>query len=308
MPQRAKQSVWWPGLSSQIGELVLRCTACIKERANAREPLIPSELPDRSWQKLGAVLFVLKNNNYLLVVDYFSRYVEIAQLSLTRSTDVIVHLKSMFARHGIPEILVTDNGPQFSGAHMSAFAAEYEFKHVTSNQRYPQSNSKAECAVQTIKNLLKKAADPYRALLAYRSTPLSNGFSPAQLLMGCHLRTTVPAFPAMLEPEIPDLRSVQHKGKERGWTDKSNLDSRHRALNLPDLAPGDLVWITDTNYHMTQPDPTLSVDHKAPCAYASSSKTFEHAAGPDLQDTPKDTDSGLRGFHNLLQPGLADLS
>lgn len=89
-----------------------------QRRANAREPLIPSELPDRPWQKLGADLFVLKNNNYLLVVDYFSKYVETAQLSSTRRTDIIVHLKSMFARHSIPENLVTDNGPQFSGAHV----------------------------------------------------------------------------------------------------------------------------------------------------------------------------------------------
>uniref|UniRef100_A0A3B1IFN4 Gypsy retrotransposon integrase-like protein 1 n=1 Tax=Astyanax mexicanus TaxID=7994 RepID=A0A3B1IFN4_ASTMX len=136
--ERAKQSVWWPGLSSQIEELVLNCTACVKERNNTAEPLMPTKLPDRPWQKLGADLFTLKNANYLLVVDYFSRYIEIAQLSPTRCADVIVHLKSVFARHGIPETLITDNGPQFSGAQMSAFAAEYEFVHVTSSPRYPQ--------------------------------------------------------------------------------------------------------------------------------------------------------------------------
>lgn len=180
----AKQSVWWPGLSSQIGELVMKCAACVKERANAAEPLMPMKLPDRPWQKLGADLFTLKNTNYLLVVDYFSRYIETARLSLTRCANVIVHLKSIFARHGIPETLITDNGPQFSGAQMATFAAECEFEHITSSPRYPQSNGEAERAVQTIKNLLTNADDPYRALLAYRSTPLSNSFSPAQLLMG----------------------------------------------------------------------------------------------------------------------------
>ena len=99
----------------------------------------------------------------------------------------------------------------------SAFAAEYEFEHVTNSPRYPQSNFEVEHAVQTIKNPLKKAADPYRALLAYRSTSLSNGFSPAQLLMGRRLPTTVPAFPVMLEPAIPDLMSVQRKEKEKRW-------------------------------------------------------------------------------------------
>ncbi|KAJ8360209.1 hypothetical protein SKAU_G00167340 [Synaphobranchus kaupii] len=64
------------------------------------------------------------------------------------------------------------------------------------------------------KNLLKKAADPYHALLAYRATPLSNDYSPAQLLMGHRLRTTLPTFPAVLEPDIPDLRKVQRRERE----------------------------------------------------------------------------------------------
>ena len=110
---RARQSVWWPGLSQQINKMVLNCRACIQERQNRKEPLMPSECPGRPWQKLGADLFLLGSKTYLLVVDYFSRYVEIAQLSHTRSTDVIVHLKSIFARHGIPEVLVSDNGPHF---------------------------------------------------------------------------------------------------------------------------------------------------------------------------------------------------
>ena len=73
---------------------------------------MPSECPGRPWQKLGADLFLLGRKTYLLVVDYFSRYVEIAGLGLglshTRSIDVIVHLKSIFARHGIPEVLMSD--------------------------------------------------------------------------------------------------------------------------------------------------------------------------------------------------------
>lgn len=260
--ERARQAVWWPGLSNQISELVLNCRACIKERANVKEPLMPSKLPDRPWQKLGADLFTLNNNNYLLVVDYFSRYIEIAQLSPTRSADIVVHLKSMFARHGIPETLVTDNGPQFSGAGMTVFAADYGFEHVTSSPRYPQSNGEAERAVQTVKNLLKKAADPYRALLAYRATPLSNGYSPAQLLMGRRLCTTLPTFPAVLEPDIPDLQRIQCRDRERRRTDANNYDKRHRARNLPNLAPGDQVWITDT-----KTSGTVTSEHPMPRSY-----------------------------------------
>lgn len=218
--ERARQAVWWPGLSNQISELVLKCRLCIQERVNVREPLMPTRLPERPWQNLGADLFTLKDKNYLLVVDYFSRYVEIAQLSPTRSANVIVHLKSMFARHGIPEALITDNGPQFACQEMRDFAKDYCFEHVTSSPRYPQSNGEAERGVQTIKNLLKKASDPYKALLAYRTTALANGYSPAQLLMGRRLRTTLPMLPETLQPCLPDFQQICRAEREKAETNR----------------------------------------------------------------------------------------
>ncbi|XP_061920402.1 uncharacterized protein K02A2.6-like [Entelurus aequoreus] len=136
--QRARQSVWWPGLSQQLNELVLNCRTCCKERQNHREPLMPSPYPGRPWEKLGADLFMLGTKTYLLVVDYMSRYVEIALLTSTRSNDVIHHLKSIYARHGIPDVLVSDGGPQFSGAGFAEFAESYGFRHITSSPRYPQ--------------------------------------------------------------------------------------------------------------------------------------------------------------------------
>ena len=260
--ERARQTVWWPGLSNQIAELVLNCRACCKERANPKEPLMPTRLPNRPWEELGADLFTLKGSNYLLVIDYFSRYVEIAKLGPTRSADVIVHLKSMFARHGVPVRFRTDNGPQFSGQDMKMFAEKYGFRHVTSSPKFSQSNGEAERAVQTVKNLLKKASDPYLALLAYRNTPLSNGYSPAQLLMGRRLRTTVPTFPAMLEPALPDLRKVQHKEREKRWMDSKNYDQRHRVRDLPELSSGDHVWITDAKM-----PGTVTSAHHTPRSY-----------------------------------------
>lgn len=260
--ERARQTVWWPGLSSQISELVLNCRDCIKERVNPREPLLPTNLPDGPWQKLGTDLFTLKEKTYLLVVDYFSRYVEIAQLSPTRSSDVIVHLKSMFSRHGVPFQLLSDNGPQYSGHEMKQFAADYGFEHVTSSPKYPQGNSEAERAVQTVKNLLKKAKDPYLALMAYRATPLSNGYSPAQLLMGRRLRTTLPILPEKLQPALPDLQALQHKERERRLMDAKHFDERHRARALAKLIPGDQVWITDT-----KAQGTVTSIHPSPRSY-----------------------------------------
>lgn len=83
----------------------------------------------------------------------------IAQLSVTRSTDVIAHLKSIFARHGIPEILMSDNGSQFSGA-FTSFATLYGFSHITSSPRFPQSNGEVEGAVSFPPNPLPSFYPP----------------------------------------------------------------------------------------------------------------------------------------------------
>ena len=103
-------------------------------------------------------------------------------------------MQSIVSRHGIPETVISDNGPQLSSAAFADFAAKWEFSHVTSSPRYPKSNGMAERTVQTIKKFLEKAdkknEDPYLAILAHRSCPDPSGDpSPAEKLMGRKLRT-----------------------------------------------------------------------------------------------------------------------
>ena len=142
---------------------------------------MPTPLPERPWQIIGSDLFTLKNTNYSLVVDYYSRYVEVITFrGSTSSKSVIAALKTMFARHGIPDELRSDNGPQYHSDEYAQFASDWGFRHTTSSPRYPQ----AEQAVRTVKDILRKENDPAKALLAYRYTPLASGYSPAQLLMG----------------------------------------------------------------------------------------------------------------------------
>ena len=152
--------------------------------------MISSPLSNHPWEKVASDLFELNGKTYLLVADYFSRYLEVQTLTTTTSASVIRALKAIFSRHGIPAVLMSDNGPQYSSQEMKDFANLYNFKHVTSSPHYPQSNGMAERMVKTAKSLLEKSADPYLALLAYRTTPLPwCGLSPAQLSMGRPLRT-----------------------------------------------------------------------------------------------------------------------
>ena len=124
--------------------------------------------------------------------DYYSHWIEIAKLTGLSANSVINPTKSIFARYGIPETVVSDNGLQLSSEANAQFALEYGVKHTTSSPNHPQGNGGAERGIQTIKNLLKKEGDPYLALLAYQSTPLEIGYRPSELLMSRKLRTTVP--------------------------------------------------------------------------------------------------------------------
>ena len=151
------RTVWWPGLSRDIKSFVMNCSVCAQLRTNSTEPSISSELPERPWQKVACDLFNFNNAVYLLVADYFSRWIEIALLDKGTTADyVISHLKSIFAKFGIPNELRFASGPQFSSFAFQKFANCYGFVHTFSSPRYPRSNGEAERAVQTVKNLLKK--------------------------------------------------------------------------------------------------------------------------------------------------------
>ncbi|KAK3749613.1 hypothetical protein QZH41_003226 [Actinostola sp. cb2023] len=167
--------------------------------------MIPHEIPQYPWQIAATDLFTWNCGNYIVVVDYHSRYWEVASLHNTTSASVIEKLKQFFARHGIPETLKSDNGPQYSSTEFSKFAAVWKFSHVTSSPKYPQSNGLAEKTVQTVKSTLEKAKrdgkDPYLAMLELRNTPVGNYKSPAQLSMGRRLRSILPCTTSHLLPE-----------------------------------------------------------------------------------------------------------
>ena len=128
--------------------MIKGCHVCARKNPPPIEPMIPSELPDYPWQKVSLDLFQLKGKMYLLVADYFSRFPEVIQLSTTTSSSVIQAMKVIFGRHGIPEQVVTDNGPQYASRE---FTSSYGFCHTTSSPLYPQGNGHAERIVQTVK-------------------------------------------------------------------------------------------------------------------------------------------------------------
>lgn len=242
---RAKTSVWWLGLSTEIDNLVRNCPRCVENRVNNKEPFIRDEFPERAWQKVACDLYKLNGIWYLIVTDYFSRFFEIFKLVSLTSSSVITKLKELFCRFGIPEIVRSDNGGQFR-YEFDQFGKNYGFQVITSSPRFPQSNGQIEAAVKTAKSLIKKSQDEdvYLALLSYRTTPLENGFTPAELLFNHKIRSHLPILPKLLKETVDSSSVFKREDKYREKMAR-NYNKRHRVKELPELQVGDSVWVTD---------------------------------------------------------------
>ena len=242
--ENAQASVWWPGINAQIKETVGACMKCRESRpSQPSEPLIPTELPDRAWQRLGMDMFKSKGQDFLVVIDYHSRWIELKSCTTTTSAAIINHLKVMFATHGIPETVVSDNGPQFYASDFKRFTEEWGIRHITSSPHFHQANGAAERAVRTAKAMLEND-DPHQALLDYRATPHSaTGVSPAEALMGRRLRTRLPVLPKLLKPQQPDQAALLASDEKAKRRYKESYDQRHGAKPLPGLETGQPVLI-----------------------------------------------------------------
>lgn len=237
---RAREAVWWRGLDTQLEALIAVCPVCIEHRSNSKEPFIKENIPDYPWQKVGMDLMKCQGKWFLVIADYYSKYFELIELDSLTEAAIIRNCKSVFARFGIPEVVRTDNGPQFKRAFFQ-FSKEYGFEHKTSSPYFSQSNGCAEAAVKTAKMMLKKNGDVFEALLAHRSTPLDCGLSPLELMLGRKVRTTVPclnlkhSYPKEIKTKLRNSKEYQAQ-----WYDK-----RHRVRELSQLQKGNRVWVSD---------------------------------------------------------------
>ena len=154
---RAREVLFWPSMNSDIEEKVSRCAIyALNQPQNPKEPLRPTEIPDRPWSKIGVDLFEFKAQHYLMSVDYFSKWPDINKLDNVSSKNVIQYMKGQFSRFGIPDSVMSDNGPQFASAEFRTFAQEYEFSRVTSSPGFASSNGQMERMIRTIKKSLKE--------------------------------------------------------------------------------------------------------------------------------------------------------
>ena len=240
--RRAKDAIFWPNMSKNIRERVERCQICQEyQMSQTREPLMSHDIPSRPWEKVGIDIFTFRDYNYLLTVDYLSNYFEVDRLSTKRVCDIVYCLKQQFARHGIPDIVFSDNSP-FNSREFKAFSANYEFRHETSSPRYPQSNGKVENAVKTVKRLMTKAvesnSDPFLALLDWRNTPSEGSMSsPVQVLYNRRTRSLLPYVHRLLETP----RATEAMERSRAAKTKQARYYNRNTREKPELQEGQTV-------------------------------------------------------------------
>lgn len=131
--------MYWPGMSKDIEKIVSQCKVCVQHSpTNPKEPLIPLELPDKPWANISADIFEFENQQYVVSVDHYSKWSEVAKLPGLNSCATM-----QFLSPNLQEMVLTDNRPQFRD-----FSEEYNFVHVTSSPHFPQANGQAERTVR----------------------------------------------------------------------------------------------------------------------------------------------------------------
>ena len=215
--RRARDSIYWPCMTTELKD----CDICLAYRQTpSKEPLQQHEFTERPWSKVGIDLCDFHGRTLLVLVDYHSNFIEVERITSLTTSGVSKVLMTMFSRYGVPDQVMSDNGPQFSSSEFRSFATKWGFEHITASPRYPQSNGKVENAVKTVKLLFNKCKDSgqseYKALLDWRNTPSEGiGASPAQRFLGRRCRTLLPATNSLLQPQFSIQEYTQQLNKQK---------------------------------------------------------------------------------------------
>ncbi|UYV60919.1 K02A2.6-like [Cordylochernes scorpioides] len=215
-----------------LSDMVENCKTCIAtQRDKQKQPLMLKEIPELPWEIVASDNFHFEGNEYIVIIDSYSGFINFEPINTINSKDTIGFLKRNFSIHGIPKVLETDNGRNYASREFNEFSNKWKFNHKTSSPHYPKSNGLAERAVQIAKNILRKCKqsgdDIQIALLNYRNTPREDMGSPAQKLLSRRTKTILPISKELLRPCIQKdvtLKLRRSRNKQKFYYDKGSRD------------------------------------------------------------------------------------
>ena len=195
----SRESLFWPGISNEIHQTVDKCGICQPTSTAQRKlPSVSSEIPLHAWHTLGTDLFYWKHFDFLVLGDYFSKFLIVRKLPSSTSSAVCKEI-SIFTEFGKPYIIRSHNGPCYASKEFKELMELFQV-HVTTSPYFLQSNGFAEAMVKIVKKLMDHSTlqeKPWNVgLMEYRCTPLSGNIpSPLELLTGQKPRTGFPSIP-----------------------------------------------------------------------------------------------------------------
>ena len=230
----ARRCMYWPGMEVDVTDYIKRCLTCIDSSNLPVETLHPHEVPSGSWVKVWMDFFQDDfGKKHLIIADYFSKFPFVYPVRSSHHFKTIRYLQELFTTEGIPTIVVSDNGPPFSGDDFKNFAREFNFVHTTSSPHFHQSNGFIEAMVKKMNHAYKKTdGSPTAqawALLQLRDTPIVADLpSPAEILHGRLAQgAVIPRCPKWI-----NMRQIWQRLIEIQDAQKRHFDRAHRAKDL----------------------------------------------------------------------------
>ncbi|XP_062557947.1 uncharacterized protein K02A2.6-like [Armigeres subalbatus] len=235
MKRRLRHKVWWPIMDKQVEIFVKSCKECtLVSSLSPPEPLIRTKMPDKPWTHIAIDFMgpLPSGHNLLVLIDYFSRFIEVVIMREITAKLTIQALHETFCRYGIPETMETDNGPQFVSEAMDQFCEEFGINLMKTSPYWPQANGEVERANRSLKKRLQISQEMSNAdwkwdlrmyLLMYNSTPHSTtGVAPSALMFGRVLRDKLPEMRTLGTKLVEDVmdRDSEKKLKEAEYADK----------------------------------------------------------------------------------------
>lgn len=230
----ARCHVWWPGIDNAIANGVRDCNVCQAYHKSPRGVAItPWPFPEKPWSRLHVDFGGPFMGHYFLVmVDAFSKWVEVHPVTSPSAEATISVFRTVFAQHGLPDLIVSDNGPAFVSSQYAEFLHRNGIRRMLVPPYHPASNGAAERVVQTIKDKLKKSApgefktQVARVLFHYRTTPHDiTGRAPCELLMGRKIKTPLDVMHPSLRTTVQLKQLKQKLHADQGCRRGPLLDS-----------------------------------------------------------------------------------
>ena len=248
--RRARETVYWPGIKSDIINTVASCSMCAERLPSQRkEPLKTDPRPERAFEQTASDLFHWAGNTYIVYVDRYSGWPCVHMWTATpTSRKVINQIKRWFVDWGVPLGVRSDGGPQYDSSEYREFLKAWGVNPPgLSTPTYAQSNGRAEAAVKAMKSLVEKTTvngdincDEFqKGLLEWRNTPKEHGKSPAELVFGCQQRSVVPSLQMNMVPKWKT--NIEKKVAELQRRSERNYNIGARSLEQ--LNVGDKVRV-----------------------------------------------------------------